>query len=218
MFEPKRVHKSTGLPATDAQIKADPRKLSFNSSTDLDAFDYPFLVETPAPDPQEGMRVVRGPNELIAGQWTQTWVQEPVSLDQVRAEARAQVDSKEKEKRESFPWDFGSPNGILYLQLRGTEDQANWLTLQNSASAAIAAGQGESALLGIRTEENVTVQVTASAAMSIMLAMAGFGGNTKSRAWAIKDQIKAATTVAAVQAVLDAELGTGWPIDSMGGQ
>lgn len=220
-MSPIRVHQSTGLDATQAEARAIvPANVLFGPNSDLSAYGLPFLALVEPPEaPSPHAQVVRAPNEQINGVWTQAWAFDPPNeadwLQAAKTAARAQVDAKEAKKRASFPWDFGAPHGVLHLQIRGTEDQANWLTLQNTASAYIAMGYGDDAVLGLRTEENVTVPVTANQVMPILLAMAGFGGNTKARAWAIKDAINAATTEAGVAAVLAAELDTGWPIDSL---
>lgn len=139
----------------------------------------------------------------------------PPDLEDARTTARATVDTTFAAKVCRYPHDFGAPFGVKHLQLRTPTDQANWLTLQAKAERHVAAGEGDTALLGIRTEDNTTVPVTAAQAAEIMDALAGFGGNTKARAWAIKDLIAVAPTPAAVAAVLAAELDIGWPIDEL---
>lgn len=78
-----RVHKDTGIEVSDREIRNDPRKLSFNATTDLEPFGYAALIETPPPAAEEGTQVVRGPNALVKGQWQQTWAQEPIPPEPV---------------------------------------------------------------------------------------------------------------------------------------
>lgn len=140
----------------------------------------------------------------------------PPDLAEVKRAARATVDQRFALAVHQFPWDFGGEIGLQHLQLRSVTDQANWLVALGKAERMVAAGQGaELTPTGIRTQENVTVPVTADQAVAVLAAVSTFGELTMARAWAIKDQINAAPDAAAVAAVLAAELEAGWPIDEM---
>lgn len=215
-----RVQFESGQDVAAADIRQVFPRLAFAPDTDLAEFGYPFLALTEPPSaPSVHARVIRAPNVQVNGVWTQVWAFDPPNaadwLQAAKTAARAQVDAMEAQKVGRFPWDFGAPFGVLHLQLRGIEDQANWLTLRSTAQSLIAAGMGNEIVLAIRAEEDVTVPVTAVQAEACLATMAAFGGNTKARAWAIKDAINAATTEAGVAAVLDAELDAGWPIDNL---
>lgn len=144
----------------------------------------------------------------VGGQWAAP-LQEAPTLDTLKAEKQAALSAKYQSRVQSFPWHFGSEYGVLHLQLRDVNDQANWLTLQGKAQMLIAAGQGDAEVLAIRTEENITVPVTANVAAQIMDAMAGFGGNLKVVQWAKKDAINAAQTE---QALDNVSITDGWPV------
>lgn len=135
-------------------------------------------------------------------------VPEPADLDTLKAEKQSALAAEYQSRVQSFPWDFGAPFGVLHLQLRDVTDQANWLTLQAKAQMHIAAGQGDAEVLAIRTEENITVPVTANAAAQIMDALSSFGGNMKAHQWALKDAISAAEDQAALESI---DITAGWP-------
>lgn len=135
-------------------------------------------------------------------------VPEPAELEALKAEKKSALAAEYQQRIQSFPWDFGAPHGVLHLQLRGTDDQANWLTLQAKAMNLIAAGQGDAEVLAIRTEENITVPVTANVAAQIMDALSSFGGNMKAHQWALKDAINAAEDEATLDAI---DITAGWP-------
>lgn len=133
---------------------------------------------------------------------------EPADLDALKAQKLAALSAEYQSRVQSFPWHFGGEYGVLHLQLRDVTDQANWLTLQGKAAAAVASGNGESEVLAIRTEENVTVPVTASVAAEIMDALSAFGGAMLAHKWALKDAISAASDHAELDAI---DITTGWP-------
>lgn len=135
-------------------------------------------------------------------------VPEPADLESLKAEKRSALAEEYQSRIQSFPWDFGAPFGVLHLQLRDVTDQANWLTLQGKAMLAISAGQGDSALLPIRTEENVTVPVTANVAAQVMDALSTFGGTMLAHRWSLQDAITAAEDEASLDAI---DITSGWP-------
>lgn len=133
---------------------------------------------------------------------------DPPSLEDLKSAKIIDLAAEYQSRVQSFPWDFGAPFGVLHLQLRGTDDQANWLTLQAKAMNHISAGQGDAEVLAIRTEENITVPVTANVAAQVMDALSSFGGNMKAHQWALKDAINAAEDEAALEAI---DITAGWP-------
>ena len=104
-----------------------------------------------------------------------------------------------------FPYDFGPSYGTLHLQNRGVDDRTNWLVLRTTANELIAAGMGESAILGIRTEENITVPVTAQQATQVMSALAAWGGQMLAHSWALKDAIRVSDDPESI------DIEAGWP-------
>lgn len=193
----------TGEETTVAAIRAAHPNLMFGVGSDLSHIGIGWLVQTPQPGPG----YTRGPNELVDGEWRMTWL--PPNLDALKAEKRAALAAEYQSRIQSFPWDFGGEYGVLHLQLRDVTDQANWLTLQGKAMLAISAGQGESALLPIRTEENVTVPVTANVAAQVMDALSTFGGTMLAHRWSLQDAIAAAEDHAELDAI---DITDGWPL------
>lgn len=199
----ERANIDTLLTVTTEQIlEAHPGLISAGPEFDLSHLGFPFVVETPRP----AGNYQRGPNELVDGKVRMTWL--PPDLDALKAEKRAALAAEYQSRIQSFPWDFGAPFGVLHLQLRDVTDQANWLTLQGKAMLAISAGQGDSALLPIRTEENVTVPVTATVAAQVMDALSTFGGTMLAHRWALQDAIMAAEDEEALAAI---DITAGWP-------
>lgn len=192
----------TGVETTVPAIRAEHPGLMFGQGSDLSHIGIGWLVQTPQPGPG----YTRGPNELVEGEWRMTWL--PPTLDALKAEKQSALSAEYQSRIQSFPWDFGAPFGVLHLQLRDVTDQANWLTLQCKAQMLIAAGQGDAEVLAIRTEENITVPVTANVAAQVMDALSSFGGNMKAHQWALKDAIMAAEDQAALDAI---DITAGWP-------
>lgn len=129
-------------------------------------------------------------------------------LSVLKQDKRAALALEYQSRIQSFSWDFGSPFGVLHLQLRDVTDQANWLTLQGKALVLIQAGQGNEAILPIRTEENITVPVTAQQAMVITDALSTFGGAMLAHRWSMQDAIMAAEDEESLDAI---DVTVGWP-------
>lgn len=181
------------------------RGISASEESDLSAFGLPTIIVTPKP----GDGYTLGEPEEIGGVLHTTWVEPPPPpLEDLKSEKQAALAAEYQSRVQSYPHDFGAPHGVLHLQLRGTDDQANWLTLQAKAMNLIAAGQGDAEVLAIRTEENITVPVTANVAAQVMDALSSFGGATLAHKWALKDAINAAEDEQALEAI---DIEAGWP-------
>jgi len=196
-----RIEQSTRKRITESELAR--RGYSVSDGADISEFGFPTVEEVERP--YQGA-VEAEDEEYEPGKWRMTWL--PPTLDALKAEKQSALSAEYQQRIQSFPWDFGAPHGVLHLQLRGTDDQANWLTLQAKAMSLIAAGQGDAEVLAIRTEENITVPVTANAAAQIMDALSSFGGNMKAHHWALKDAINAAEDQAALDAI---DITAGWP-------
>lgn len=106
-----------------------------------------------------------------------------------------------------FTHDFGTPNGVRVLQTRES-DETNWLTLQGSCLAAVAAGQGATAGAVIRTADNVNIPLSYSDCLQVMLAMSAWGAAVYATSWKLKDMIAAAADQVALTAI---DITAGWP-------
>lgn len=107
-------------------------------------------------------------------------------------------------KLSKFAYDFGSPYGVLNLQLRDSEDRTNWLTLRTSVSELIFAGYGDTAI-SIRTEENITVPMTANSVAVMLRSMSQYGSDVLYNSWVLKDQAREAEDLNLV------DITVGWP-------
>ena len=94
-----------------------------------------------------------------------------------------------------FPWDFGGSTGIQHLQVRDADDRTNWLVLQVSAQAMIAAGHEDAQVTPIRTAENSIQPITATQAAHITAAMIQWGAAQMQQLWVKKDAILNAASV-----------------------
>lgn len=89
-----RINTATGEEIYTPQIKEALPNVSFGTLSDLSEFGFPTLIEVDPPIPEVGKRVVRGPNQLIEGQWTQTWIQEdppPAPIPQTISRAQGKA-------------------------------------------------------------------------------------------------------------------------------
>ena len=85
-------------PYTLRMFKADNPNVSppnDMSAASLAEYGVVQVAETPRPDPSDPMtvRVVEATPTKVSGTWTQTWVEEPLSAEEI-AERQAQADQK----------------------------------------------------------------------------------------------------------------------------
>lgn len=106
-----------------------------------------------------------------------------------------------------WTYDFGESYGTKTLQTR-PQDVTNWLTAQNMYSAAVIAGQGNTSGATIRTSDNTNIDMTFSAALNVLIAMAQWGAKCYQKSWNLKDQIDAATNNADLSNI---NINDGWP-------
>lgn len=93
------------------------------------------------------------------------------------------------------------------LQVRNVEDRTNWLTSQAAYAAAVAGGAGAMSGATFRTADNENVTVTYAEGLTALLDMAAWGKDGYLNLWALKDQIDAAQSAAAVVAI---DVTAGW--------
>jgi len=134
-----------------------------------------------------------------------------VPLDELIKARCAEVDAISSAHLSSYRHDFGAPYGVLTLQLRGVEDRANWLTLDSSALGLIMSGQGDAPVLSIRTEENITINVTANQASAVMAGMKTYGGAVLGASWTHKDALRAMADAVQVGAY---DISALWPVSA----
>lgn len=149
------------------------------------------------------------PDYLVYRDWLDVGgVPEPADLEALRAQKLAAINATYYQHVRSFPWDFGGDVGVQHLQVRDTQDQANWLLVRGEAQERIAAGQGDAPGMFIVTEENNAVPVTAVQAQAVMSALAAFGFASKANQTSLKAAVRAAQTHAALAAI---DITAGWP-------
>ncbi|MDT8441954.1 MAG: hypothetical protein RQ723_09875 [Desulfuromonadales bacterium] len=126
------------------------------------------------------------------------------TVARTKADMHRQVDALRDEKLSRYQHNFGGEHGKLSLQLRDSDDRTNWLTLDSACTKLIAAGSGD-APVEIRTEENVTVSITAAEAYAVIASMAGYGQQVMKASWQIKDAISQSA------APTEIDIEQGWP-------
>lgn len=144
---------------------------------------------------------------------------QPIPLEQRKAELLALIDA-ERDRRQQldFAYDFGEtpainpaketvPAGLKSLQMRFEPDQRNWMGLQSQAVVAVMMQQ-PGALAPMRAEDNFNVQTTAAQVLEVTAAMVARNGAILFHGGDLKDQVRAATSGAALNAI---NLSTGWP-------
>lgn len=128
------------------------------------------------------------------------------ALDERKVSARAGVETIYNSKLEvGFVADL--PNGQATFQIR-VKDQPNWLTAKALYQDAIAAGQGSAAGARMRDVTDAIHLLTFDQANAVLADMASYGAALMGANWALKDAIKAAASVADLEAI---DLTAGWP-------
>lgn len=120
---------------------------------------------------------------------------EAEALAQAKAEKRDQIDRWRKAaEAQGFTYTFpDSTTGTV--QIRHTDDKANITGLVMGAQA------NPTGAFEFRDGEDVSHDLTAAEVMAMGTAVQGFITGNYATAWALKDQVEAATTVAAVEAI-----------------
>ena len=124
--------------------------------------------------------------------------------EKARESLSRQVNRMREERLNRFRHDFGATYGELTLQLDTIEDRINWLMLDAACSRLIAAGKPEAEVM-VRTEENITVRMTAQDAVSMLGEMLAYGQEVMAASWELKDTIRESQPE---QVAID----EGWPL------
>lgn len=116
-----------------------------------------------------------------------------------------------------FSWDFGDllavfedgsvgPAGPQVLQTRDLYDRTNWLILDAGCTKLIAIGAGDT-MVPARTTSNATVAIAAADCSAMLAAMAANGQAKMGRSWMLKNLIRQAEDIVALQAI---DIDGGW--------
>lgn len=138
----------------------------------------------------------------------------PKLIDLPLADRKDDMREKLRETYNAKLWagyshDFGAGLGGVHMLDTSPETKSEWLDYRNACKELIDAGQGSSVMtLPIRTKANVDLAVRANQGMSAMQGMRSREGAHISHARALGDQIRAAQTHAALDAI---DLNAGWP-------
>lgn len=140
--------------------------------------------------------------------WHDTLVDLP--LDERKNVMRRQVDQKRLTQTElGYSHDFGPGLGGVHTLDTGSEFETGWIHYRNSASEMISAGNGSVIMtLPLRTKAEVDLLVRANQGMSAMTGMRDREGMIVQHARALRDDIRAATDHAALDAI---DINAGWP-------
>lgn len=76
---------ATGKTPNTVEVSQALPNISIGQNADLTSFGYLPLIEAAAPAAQPGHRVVEGTPAQVDGQWTVTWVQEPLAPEVIMA-------------------------------------------------------------------------------------------------------------------------------------
>ncbi|AEI71089.1 hypothetical protein [EBPR siphovirus 2] len=167
----------------------------------------PVVVED-QPEYDPAKQALSGPTHVVEA----TRVVERYTVtNKTLAERKAQMMREVSNLRDAkltagYAHDFG-PEGIHLLQTRDADDKLNWLTSQAAYSAAVAQGAGAMMGATFRSADNETFTVSLADGLAALLAMAAWGKAIYGRSWALKDDIEAAATHAALDAV---DIDVGW--------
>lgn len=106
-----------------------------------------------------------------------------------------------------FPVTFqGNPET---LQCASDTDRANWLIFLGVCQEAVTAGKGAQAIpIPLRCTSNRSYTVTYTAAVTLIQTMRTWGLTAQANLWRLKDEIDAATTGDALNAI---DVTEGWP-------
>jgi len=172
-------------------------------SDELIAYGYEVVYDTTVPT---GDVVTEGAPELRDGEWYRTYTARDYTSEEVAvslASAKSTLETAIEAFRvaqfeRGFPYQFAE--GLYHVQIR-TTDRLNITSIRTVAKEAIAAGQPLP--VSFRVYENVNVSLTAEE--FVAMADATFQRVTEGYAagWALKDQVKAATTLAELPTIPD---------------
>lgn len=93
------------------------------------------------------------------------------------------------------------------LQLRDLEDRANWQDSRRRYKEYVDEGAGELPGATFRTAANVNVGCTFAEGLQALNDMEAWGWRMMMRSWTLKDQVKAASDRAALDAI---DINAGW--------
>lgn len=145
---------------------------------------------------------------LSGGNWVQQWTVDYLPLEDAREAMRNAIDQR---RDSAFEVGFTPSTGPLAgktLQVRGDRDRTNWLTSQAAYSAAVAAGAGATVAAKFRTETDETVLLSYSDGLAVLLDMAAWGAAVMNNSWTLKDDVRDALDLAALEAI---DIEVGWP-------
>ena len=174
-------------------------------------------IGEPGPPPY-GKRIASLVLQVIDSQPVRVAVLEDIPVVELQAAKVAQVDA-ERDRRQQldFAYDFGATvaiddfgteiaAGVRSLQMRTEPDQRNWMALQGQATAAVLQGSPET-VMPMRAEDNWNVQTTAAQVLQATAAMVARNAQLLFFGAALKSQIRAAETAAAIAAI---DITAGW--------
>jgi hypothetical protein len=93
-------------------------------------------------------------------------------------------------QQKGFPFDFGDGFGVLHLQLRDAQDQANWLVARQNMQDAVDAGYGDAPVAPIHTAENITVMVTPNNGINMLRALSAWAMELYKNSWELKEALR----------------------------
>lgn len=165
--------------------------------------DYNYAVVRPS-TPPAGDVVVEGAPALNAtdGLWYQTWTARDFTTEEAATELTnrqqgmsSQVDMLlDQAFGTPYSYDFGTTDGVQHIQI-GTVDRVN-LTSQRITAKAHVDASAPDTVMKIRTIENKTISLTATQYLVMGEAVSEYCQKLYEAAWALKDSIAAATTLA----------------------
>jgi hypothetical protein len=187
------------------QVRVDNPEVSFPENPTEDCLaEYGFAVVYPTDRPN-GDVVTEGTPTLLDGQYTQTWsvreytaAEEVVLLaDRKRLLSDQVLALREKDLASGFIYEKDEET-IFGVQLR-PEDRLNLLILKGLAQFLLAASSDQTTMF--RSTENVGYPLTPAELLAMCDAALVAGSNIYAASWVLKDQIEAASTLAALPTI-----------------
>ena len=143
--------------------------------------------------------------------WTGSRLEPAVSandLGALKARKRGDVNAKRDALLTGgYRHNFGSSAGVRTLDTRSEQDIMNWLVLKGITDSMIATGN-DADMVFLRDAGDQTFAASAQTAAGALMALLRWRTAVLTHSWHLKDQINAASSQAALNAV---NIDAGWP-------
>lgn len=132
---------------------------------------------------------------MVNGVLTHFPITEPIEFEIKRARVKTSIETKYAQVMQAgYQHNFGTeeqPNWQI-LQIRGVEDEKNWLVLKDACRDVIAMGGGDAPMpIPFRTASNELIVKTCNEAVVVLSELRAWGSYVLTMTWALKDALAA---------------------------